>query len=152
MAIGFHIHEQLGGMQQLTYVIISFNDVGIFFVVSVTQLNSFCHGMNLWYQVSPYCVFCFSSDNLHLLSQPQPWARDQSKGLQGCRPRRKPRSHTTCSESVRKCEGMNPHTLKGASTLGVGVPVDSQIFKRRLQGPKLNGLRSFLYHWKTLGT
>jgi len=28
-----------------------------------------------------------------------------------------------------KCEGMNPHTPKGASTLAVGVLVDSQIFK-----------------------
>jgi len=27
--------------------------------------------------------------------------------------------------SVGKCEGMNPHTSKGASTLGVGVPMDS---------------------------
>jgi hypothetical protein len=31
--------------------------------------------------------------------------------------------------SERKCEGMNPHTSKGVSTLGVGVPVDSQMFK-----------------------
>jgi hypothetical protein len=28
-----------------------------------------------------------------------------------------------------KCEGMDLHTPKGASTWGVGVPVDSQIFK-----------------------
>jgi len=28
-------------------------------------------------------------------------------------------------DSERKCEGMNPHTPKGASTLGVGVMVDS---------------------------
>jgi len=27
--------------------------------------------------------------------------------------------------SVGKCEGMNPHTSKGASTLGIGIPVDS---------------------------
>jgi len=32
-------------------------------------------------------------------------------------------------KSVRKCEGMNPHTSKGVSTLGVGVPMDFQIFK-----------------------
>jgi len=31
--------------------------------------------------------------------------------------------------SVGKCEGMNPHTPKGASTLGVGVPMDFQIFR-----------------------
>jgi len=48
--------------------------------------------------------------------------------------------------SVGKCEGMNPHTSKGASTLGVRVPMDSQIFKKQLQGSKLNGLRIFLYH------
>jgi len=30
-----------------------------------------------------------------------------------------------------KCEGMNPHTSKGASTLGVGIPVDSLMFRER---------------------
>jgi len=54
--------------------------------------------------------------------------------------------------SVRKCEGMNPHTPKGASTLRVWVSVDFQIFKGKFQGPKLNGLRSYLYNWKALGT
>jgi len=39
------------------------------------------------------------------------------KGLQGCTPREEP-------ESERKCEGMNPHTPKGASTLVVGALVD----------------------------
>jgi len=34
-------------------------------------------------------------------------------------------------ENERKCEGMNPHTPKeGASTLGVGIPVDSQMFRK----------------------
>jgi len=49
-------------------------------------------------------------------------------------------------ESVEKCEGMNPHTPKGASTLGVGVLMDSQIFREQLQGSKLNGSRNSLYH------
>jgi hypothetical protein len=31
--------------------------------------------------------------------------------------------------SERKCEGMNPHTLKGVSTLGVGILLDSQMFR-----------------------
>jgi len=35
-----------------------------------------------------------------------------------------------CSQNVGECEGMNPHTLKGVSTLGVEVPMDSQIFKK----------------------
>jgi len=34
--------------------------------------------------------------------------------------------------SVGKCERMNPHTSKGASTLGIGVPMDSRIFKEQL--------------------
>jgi len=34
--------------------------------------------------------------------------------------------------SVGKCEGMNPHTPKGAPSLGVRVPVDFQIFREQL--------------------
>jgi len=34
--------------------------------------------------------------------------------------------------SVRDCEGINPHTPKGTSPLGVGVPMDSQMFKEQL--------------------
>jgi len=49
-------------------------------------------------------------------------------------------------KSVGKCEGMNLHTPKGASILGVGVLMDSQIFKKQLQASKLNGLKIFLYH------
>jgi len=39
-------------------------------------------------------------------------------------PRVTPHAHV----SVGKCEGMNPHTPRGASILGVRVSVDSQIF------------------------
>jgi hypothetical protein len=53
MATKVSIHEQLGGMQQLMYVVISLNDVGKFLVVNVgvhhSQLKSFCHDMNTWY-------------------------------------------------------------------------------------------------------
>jgi len=31
--------------------------------------------------------------------------------------------------SARECEGIDPHNPKGTPTLGVGVPVDSQMFK-----------------------
>jgi len=34
-------------------------------------------------------------------------------------------------KSVGEYEGMNPHTFKWAPTLGVGVSVDSQIFKEK---------------------
>ncbi len=59
------------------------------------------------------------------------------------RAKRKPRS-------AKQCEGMNPHTPKGTPILGVGVSVDSLIFKEQLQGSKLIGLRHPLYHWKIL--
>jgi len=59
---------------------------------------------------------------------------------------RSPRVTLHAPKSVGKCEGMNPHTPKGTSTLGVGVPMDFQIFRERLQGSKLNGLTSSLYH------
>jgi hypothetical protein len=37
---------------------------------------------------------------------------------------------TSCAPgSVGECEGMNPHTPKWTPTLGVGIPMDSQIFK-----------------------
>ncbi len=51
-----------------------------------------------------------------------------------------------------KCEGMNPHTLKRASTLGIRVPVDSRMFRKWLKGSKPNTLRSSLYHWKAIET
>jgi hypothetical protein len=35
---------------------------------------------------------------------------------------------------------------------GVGVPVDSWIFREQSQGSKLIGLRHSSYHWKALGT
>jgi hypothetical protein len=47
---------------------------------------------------------------------------------------------------------MNPHIPKWAPTLGVGVPMDSQIFRERLQKSKLIELKNFLYHWKTFQT
>jgi hypothetical protein len=57
-----------------------------------------------------------------------------------------PRVAPHVPRSIRECEGMNLHTPKGVSTLGVGVLVDSRIFRGQLQGSKLNGLRSSLCH------
>ncbi len=102
-------------------------------------------------------------------------SRPRLRGLQGCGPKgrkpgsqgkRKPGSHITYSReshhvlpgvtsrthgSVRKCEGMNPHTPKATPTWGDGVPVDSQNFIERFQGSKLNGSWRSLYYWKALG-
>jgi hypothetical protein len=48
--------------------------------------------------------------------------------------------------NVRKCEGMNSHILKLVLTLRIKVSMNSQIFKVQLQGSKLIGLKSLLYH------
>jgi hypothetical protein len=95
-------------------------------------------------------------------------SRPRQRELQGCGPRGssgvKPRgspgvkakgspgvtSHTL--GSVRKCEGVNPHTPKATPTWGDEVPVDSRNFRERLQGSNLNGLWCSLYHWKALKT
>jgi len=45
---------------------------------------------------------------------------------------------------VGKCEGMSPHTPKWIPILGVGVPIDSQSFKKQLEGSKFIGLRTSL--------
>jgi hypothetical protein len=34
--------------------------------------------------------------------------------------------------SLEECEGMNTHTSKCAPILGIGVPMDSQIFREQL--------------------
>jgi hypothetical protein len=47
-------------------------------------------------------------------------------------------------KSIGECEGMNPHTPKCVPILGVGVPMDSQIFKERLEGSKPIGLKNSL--------
>jgi hypothetical protein len=47
---------------------------------------------------------------------------------------------------------MNTHIPKWTPILGVGVPMDSQIFKERFQESKPIRLGSSLYHWKSLGT
>jgi len=48
--------------------------------------------------------------------------------------------------SARECEGIDLHTPKGTPILGVGVPVDSRMFREQLQRSKPNGLNNFSYH------
>jgi hypothetical protein len=63
----------------------------------------------------------------------------------------RPRVAFHAPENVGGCERMNPHTPKWALTLGVRVPMNSQIFKEWLQRSNLIELNIFLYHWKVLG-
>jgi len=72
--------------------------------------------------------------------------------LQRCGPRGSPGITSHTHGSVRKCEGVNPHTPKATPTLGDEVPVDFQNFRERFEGSKLKGLWRFLYHWKALRT
>jgi len=76
----------------------------------------------------------------------------KAKGLQGCEPRGSLGVTSHAPKSVGKCERVNPHTPKATLTLGNEVPVDSQNFRERFEGSKLNGLWHFLYLWKALGT
>jgi hypothetical protein len=61
-----------------------------------------------------------------------------------------PISHIHTFGSVGKCEGMNSHTPNWAPTLGIGILMDFQIFKKWFLGSKLIILNSSLYHWKDL--
>ncbi len=72
----------------------------------------------------------------------------KAKTLKGASQECNSGSHSHFQEC--ECEGMNPHTPKWTLTLGVGVPMESQIFKKWFQKSKFIGLKSFLYHWKTL--
>jgi len=54
-----------------------------------------------------------------------------------------PKIMSHAPESVGKCEGVNPHTPNGSSTLRVGVPTGSQIFRERFQGLKYIELKIF---------
>jgi hypothetical protein len=45
--------------------------------------------------------------------------------------------------SVGKCEGMNLHTPKGVSTLGVVILVDSQIFEKVIARVKTQQIEKF---------
>ncbi len=74
----------------------------------------------------------------------------QGKGMERCRPKVQPDSHIDIFGSAGECEGMSAHTPKWTPTLGIGVPMECQIFKEHFERSKLIGLKTFLYHWKSL--
>jgi hypothetical protein len=57
-----------------------------------------------------------------------------SKGMERCEPGVQPESHIHHLRSAGECEGMNPHTPNGHPTLGIGILMDSQIFKEQFEG------------------
>jgi hypothetical protein len=70
--------------------------------------------------------------------------------MERCVSRVQPGSHIHILESVGERERMNPQTPKWTSTLGIKLPMDSQIFKKRFETSKFIGLKTFLYYWKAL--
>jgi len=108
--------------------------------------ESHCH---MWYIfLLPYIVLRAFESQCHNLSH------GLTTKAKVCKVAGREGSQDSHNILLKVWKGVRERTLtpQGNSTLGVRVPVDSQIFKRRLQGSKLNGLRISLYHWKSLET
>jgi len=56
----------------------------------------------------------------------------KAKGSPGAKAKGSPGITSHTPGSVRKCEGVSPHTPKATPTQGDGVLVDSQNFRERL--------------------
>jgi hypothetical protein len=59
----------------------------------------------------------------------------KARACKGAHQEGSPRITFHAPKSVGECEGMNLHIPKWAFTLGVGVPMDSWIFREVFQGP-----------------
>jgi hypothetical protein len=118
---------------------------------------------NLWFSCEKFitridcCLVRLDHTCLDTINQPQ--CRNPSLGLvtkaRACKVASQKRSSGITFHALgsgKNYGGMNPHTPKWTPILGIRVPMDSWIFKKRLQESKPNGLRSYLYHWKALGT
>jgi len=122
----------------------------------ITQNNVFIEGHNRLVRISSksrivqmkaHKLPCMGGSTIHFMLG-KTWERERvcrnpsfgfvtkAKGLQGCRPRESLGVTSHTPESVRKCEGVNPHTPKATPTLGDGV----HNFRERFQRSKLNGL------------
>jgi hypothetical protein len=75
---------------------------------------------------------------------------NKARGFQGCGPRGKLRSHISCSWECQRVRRNEPSHSQVNSMLGIGVPMDSRIFKAQLQGSNPIGSKSYLYHWKSI--
>jgi hypothetical protein len=76
----------------------------------------------------------------------------KARGMERYRLRVQLGTHIHIPRNVGKCEGMSPCTPKWAPILGVGVLMESRIFRKWFEGSKLIGLKNSLYHWKILKT
>jgi len=89
-----------------------------------------------------YCIYC---RNLSL------GLATKARAYKGVGQEGSSRVTSHALRSVGELEGMNPHIFKWAFTLGVGVPMDSRIFREWLQGSKLIQLKNSLHYWKAPG-
>jgi hypothetical protein len=76
----------------------------------------------------------------------------KAKAMERCELRVQFGSHIHTFGRIGECEGMNPHTPKWVFIWGVGIPMDSQNFRKPFEGSKFIGLKSSLYHSKVLET
>jgi hypothetical protein len=44
-------------------------------------------------------------------------------------------------ESAKECEGIDFHIPKGTPTLGIGIPMDSRMFRKQFQGVKTQWIK-----------
>jgi hypothetical protein len=69
---------------------------------------------------------------------------NQGNGLQGCKSRRRPESHLTCSwecKECKECEGMNPHTPKWTPIVRVGIPNGFPNLQSAITGVKTHRIK-----------
>jgi hypothetical protein len=90
----------------------------------------------------------FNYFSLWLCRNPNLGLITKARACKGANQEKTPRVTFHASGNVGKCEGMNLHIPKWAPTLGVGVSMDSQIFREKLHGSKPIGLKISLYHWQ----
>ncbi len=110
---------------------------------------NFFRPFSCWYIINKFPIFnvnkmMLNKDISYFCRNPNLGLATKARACKGVGQEGSPRVW----ENVR----MNTHTPKWAPILGVGISVDSQIFREWLQGLKLNGLRLPLYHWKAIET
>jgi hypothetical protein len=98
----------------------------------------------VWILFIGYCLLAIVNEfwienllsyiTLSLCHDPNLRLATKAKGLQGCGPRLSPGIAFSCLGSAKECEceGKKPHTPRWTPMLGVGVPVDSWMFREWL--------------------
>jgi len=78
------------------------------------------------------------------ISWPSPWARNQGKSLQKCKPKMKPMSHILCSQECRRVWGNEPTHSQVDSHFGTWSPNRLLNLQRMIVGIKTHWSEKFL--------